>query len=175
MVVNSTHDAGHSSLPERKDHHSNEFHPDGASPPAKRLKTHESDGGEDSRGDGTTLRTQAVYQDEIPASDAEGDSDDAGLAPEQPTEFESVLPPMKTYKEAIAEYETMRMVDQDVPEDLKARLGQRSWKKGQSSIYVDAFNLALETVLVDEGHLFEEKEMEIFDQWRELEYEAQYL
>ena len=64
---------------------------------------------------------------------------------------------------------------EDVPEDLKSRLNQRSWAKGKSSIYVDAFNLALETVLEDEGHLFDEKEMEVFTQWRGLEYEAQYL
>lgn len=175
MVLNSTNDAGHSLLPESKGFHSNEFNPDGASPPAKRLKTQESNYGEDSQGDETTLRTAAVCRDEIPASDAEDESDDAGLASGQLTEFESALPPVKTDKEAIAEYETMRMIDQDLPEDLRARLGQRSWIKGKSSIYVDAFNLALETVLADEGHLFDEKEIEIFDQWRELEYEAQYL
>ena len=64
---------------------------------------------------------------------------------------------------------------EDVPEDLKARLSQRNWTRGKSSIYVDAFNLALETVLEDEGHLFDEKEMEVFNQWKGLEYEAQYL
>jgi Fanconi-associated nuclease 1 len=58
---------------------------------------------------------------------------------------------------------------------LKDRLSNRTWTKGKSSIYVDAFNLALETVLEDERHLFDEKEIEVFKQWRELEYEAQYL
>ena len=65
--------------------------------------------------------------------------------------------------------------DGQVAEDLKERLHQRTWTKGKSSIYVDAFNLALETVLEDEGHLFDEKEMEVFHQWRALDYEAQYL
>ncbi|KAH7364599.1 VRR-NUC domain-containing protein [Rhexocercosporidium sp. MPI-PUGE-AT-0058] len=64
---------------------------------------------------------------------------------------------------------------EDVPEYLKSRLTQRTWIKGKSSIYVDAFNLALETVLKDEGHLFDEKEMEVFELWRQLDYEAQYL
>jgi Fanconi-associated nuclease 1 len=45
----------------------------------------------------------------------------------------------------------------------------------KSSIYVDAFNLALDTVLDEESHLFDEKEMDVFRQWRELDYEAQYL
>jgi fanconi-associated nuclease 1 len=88
--------------------------------------------------------------------------------------LESALPPVKTDKKAIEEYEAMRAAE-DVPEDLKARLSQRSWTKGKSSIYVDAFNLALETVLEDERHLFDEKEIEVFSQWKGLEYEAQYL
>jgi Fanconi-associated nuclease 1 len=40
---------------------------------------------------------------------------------------------------------------------------------------VDAFNLALETVLDEEAHLFDEAEMEVFRKWRELDYESQYL
>jgi Fanconi-associated nuclease 1 len=63
----------------------------------------------------------------------------------------------------------------DIPDELKSRIQQRSWTKEKSSIYVDAFNLALDAVLEDEGHLFDEKEMEVFSQWRSLEYEAQYL
>lgn len=52
---------------------------------------------------------------------------------------------------------------------------RRKWVRGKSSIYVDAFNLALDTVLEDETHLFDGKEMAVFDQWRGLDYEAQYL
>lgn len=40
---------------------------------------------------------------------------------------------------------------------------------------MDAFNLALDTVLEDEAHLFDSKEMVVFEQWRTLDYEAQYL
>ena len=58
---------------------------------------------------------------------------------------------------------------------LHVRLRDGAWQKGKSSIYVDAFNLALETVLDEESHLFNEAEMEIFTQWRELSYESQYL
>jgi len=99
----------------------------------------------------------------------DGDEDEA-----RPTELENALPPVKTDKDAIVEYEAMRAAEQEPP-DLKTRLGDRKWTRGQSSIYVDAFNLALETVLEDEGHLFDEKEMEVFRQWESLQYEAQYL
>ncbi|ERS96111.1 hypothetical protein HMPREF1624_07647 [Sporothrix schenckii ATCC 58251] len=45
----------------------------------------------------------------------------------------------------------------------------------RSSIYVDAFNIALDTVLEQEEHLFNEKEKTVFSAWRSLDYEAQYL
>ncbi|KIH89717.1 fanconi-associated nuclease 1 [Sporothrix brasiliensis 5110] len=45
----------------------------------------------------------------------------------------------------------------------------------RSSIYVDAFNIALDTVLEQEEHLFNEKEKAVFSAWRSLDYEAQYL
>ncbi|KAL1889552.1 hypothetical protein Sste5346_008800 [Sporothrix stenoceras] len=45
----------------------------------------------------------------------------------------------------------------------------------RSSIYVDAFNIALDTVLEQEEHLFNEKEKIVFAAWRGLHYEAQYL
>jgi len=44
-----------------------------------------------------------------------------------------------------------------------------------SSIYVDAFNLALDTVLKDEAYLFSPDEAEVFAKYRSLEYEAQHL
>ena len=37
------------------------------------------------------------------------------------------------------------------------------------------FNLALDTVLDEESHLFDEAEKAVFEQWRALNYEAQYL
>lgn len=140
--------------------------------PAKRLKTYESTDDEDSRdvseAEFNILKPKAV-QTEIPDSEDDESEDGTHL-----TELESALAPVKTDKEAIKEYEAMR-ADGQVADDLKDRLHQRSWTKGKSSIYVDAFNLALETVLEDEGHLFDEKEMEVFNQWRGLDYESQYL
>jgi len=44
-----------------------------------------------------------------------------------------------------------------------------------SSIYVDAFNYALDTVLQDEAYLFSDSEVEVFAKYRSLDYEAQYL
>jgi Fanconi-associated nuclease 1 len=156
---------------------STKFHDDNE-PPAKKLKTFDSTDAEDSRdvSENEDLPpTPRRFRDEIPDSDEEvGSGDDEVSAPQRPTELESALPPVKTDKEAIEEYEAMRAAE-DVPDDLKHRLFKRDWTKGKSSIYVDAFNLALETVLEDEGHLFDEKEMEVFSQWRTLEYEAQYL
>ncbi|KAI5786462.1 coiled-coil domain-containing protein MTMR15 [Peziza echinospora] len=44
-----------------------------------------------------------------------------------------------------------------------------------SSLYTDAFELALDTVLAEESHLFDEAEAEIFQRFRSLPYEARYL
>jgi fanconi-associated nuclease 1 len=182
MVLESQGSTLHNAMLGRRTPHpaSTNFNADHLSPPAKRLKTRESTDGEDScnaSGDESTPDTPNVYsyRDEIPDSDDENDSgDEGGLIAQRPTELESALPPVKADKEAIEEYEAMRAGD-EVPGDLKSRLSERKWTRGKSSIYVDALNLALETVLDDEGHLFGEKEMEVFGQWRELEYEAQYL
>jgi Fanconi-associated nuclease 1 len=180
MVLESRGATGHNAMLGRRVPHpaSTKFHVDGIGPPTKRLKTFESTDDEDSRdvsGDEDALRTPNPYRDEVPDSeDDDSLEDDDETTSKHATELESALPPVKTDKEAIDEYEAMRAAE-DVPEDLKSRLNQRSWTKGKSSIYVDAFNLALETVLEDEGHLFDEKEMEVFNQWRELKYEAQYL
>lgn len=152
---------------------------DGARPSAKRLKAIASTDSDDSRdvsSEEAFVHTSKYYQGEVPDSDAESVIEDASGGFAQPTtDLEAASAPIKTDKEAIEAYEAMRMVDGGIPEDLKVRLGQRSWTHGKSSIYVDAFNLALETVLEEEHHLFDEKEMEIFEQWRRLEYEAQYL
>lgn len=48
-------------------------------------------------------------------------------------------------------------------------------EKYKSSMYVDAFNLALDTVLQDELHLFSDAEQEVFAKYRSLEYEPQFL
>lgn len=108
--------------------------------------------------------------------DSEAESDDEDLLPRSSqTELENALPPIKTDKEAIAEYEATRAAENAEALDLNGRLGQRKWIRGKSSIYVDAFNLALATVLEDEANLFDEAEMAIFEQWRALSYEGQYL
>lgn len=147
-------------------------------PPAKRLKVFESTDGEDSQdvsGDEDVLRTPISYRDEVPDSEDDDCSEDDERFPVQhPTELESALAPVKTDKEAIQQYEAMRAAENGLG-DVDSRLANRSWTKGKSSIYVDAFNLALDTVLDDEGHLFDEQEMEVFKQWRDLEYESQYL
>jgi len=44
-----------------------------------------------------------------------------------------------------------------------------------SSLYTGAFNLALDTVLAEECHLFSEQDVEIFQKYRSLPYEVQYL
>ncbi len=116
--------------------------------------------------------------------DVNGDGDeDAPSRPSHLTAFESSLPAVSTGKDAVEEYEMMRasqadqesqISDQD-PDGASARMDNRRWVRGQSSIYVDAFNLALDTVLEDESHLFDAKEASVFSHWRSLAYEAQYL
>lgn len=142
--------------------------------PAKRIKTCESTDGEEFNSDYNDDCNQDSPHFEVPDSEDDYGSDGTTeIATLRPTELENALPAVKTDKEAIRDYESMRAGE--VPEDLRSRLSQRRWTIGKSSIYVDAFNLALETVLEDEAHLFDEKEMRVFDNWRELTYEAQYL
>lgn len=154
-------------------------------PTAKRLKRLDSTDSSISRREDSDLedegrttpiqRTPIRPSREIPDSEAESDDDDSVLQDRNPkTELESALLPVKTDKEAIAEYEATRAAESQGL-DLNGRLGQRKWLPGKSSIYVDAFNLALETVLEDESHLFDEAEMAVFQQWRHMSYEGQYL
>ncbi|KAL2041465.1 hypothetical protein N7G274_005847 [Stereocaulon virgatum] len=165
---------------------STNFNDDFETPTAKRLKRHDStdsslsrkeaSGAEDEEERETTpIDTLRRFSGEIADSEAETDDDDDFLpASSRKTDLESALPPVKTDKEAIAEYEATRAAEaEDL--DLQGRLGQRKWVTGKSSIYVDAFNLALETVLEDESHLFDKAEMTVFEQWRALSYEGQYL
>jgi Fanconi-associated nuclease 1 len=181
MVVKPQSSTVHNAMIGRRIPHpsSTKFHDDDILPSAKRLKTLESTDGEDSTGiseDESNSRIPNRYRDEIPDSEDDDNALDQGQPkPARPTELESALPSIKTDKEAIAEYEAMRASEQDNAEVLQGRLKQRKWTKGKSSIYVDAFNLALETVLGDEGHLFDEKELEVFNQWKDLDYESQYL
>lgn len=112
----------------------------------------------------------------IPDSDAESGDDDARVpAHAVRTDLESALPPIEADKEAIEAYEINRAAEEAERLGQDGRMKEGKWVKGRSSIYVDAFNLALDTVLAEERHLFDEAEMEVFSQWRALDYEAQYL
>ena len=104
----------------------------------------------------------------IPDSDADEDEEDLeDLQTEtQQTDLEQALPPIKTDKEAIEEYEAV---------ERNKRMDSGEWVKGKSSIYVDAFNLALDTVLEEESHLFDAAEVKVFEDWRKFDYEFQYL
>ena len=160
---------------------STKFEDDYETPAAKRLKRFDNTGSSLSRReesedeeDEQRVVTPTRLPQEIPDSEAGSDDEDVFPDTVHKTDLESALPPVKTDKEAIAEYEATRAAESE-DLDLRGRLGQRKWVHGRSSIYVDAFNLALETVLEDESHLFDEAEMSVFEQWRDLSYEGQYL
>lgn len=153
-------------------------------PPAKRLKRLDSaetslSRGESQDDDEENTSTCRDYPREIPDSEADdlGAEEDGIDVPSdvgRRTAIESALPSISVDKEAIAEYEAARAAEPEVL-DFHGRLGQRKWVPGKSSIYVDAFNLALETVLEDESHLFDKAEMAVFEKWKSLSYEGQYL
>lgn len=179
MVLQSQGPASHNQMLGHRIRHppSTNFDDEFKTPTAKRLKRLDSTDSSYSRDvsdedEASVLKKSHVR--EIP--DSEEDSEDGEQLPPRAsqTELENALPPIKTDKEAIAEYEATRAAEaEDL--DLQGRLGQRKWIRGKSSIYVDAFNLALETVLEDEAHLFDDAELAVFQQWREMSYEGQYL
>ena len=185
MVLASQSQAVHNKMLGRRVSHpsSTNYDEDFKSPMAKRLKRLDST-------DSSFSRALSDNEDELERdtsprremrreiADSEAESDENEELPpsaSQPTELENALPPIKTDKEAIAEYEASRAAEKEGELDLQGRMGERKWIRGKSSIYVDAFNLALETVLEDESHLFDEAEMAVFDQWKQLSYEGQYL
>ena len=141
-------------------------------PPAKRLKVADP---ENSENDSIQI---------LPDEYADSESDPSGLGFEDSqvldpvgpndtseTAIEIAMPSLATDKGAIEEYQIFRASQGSATDDGKFTEVDRR----KSSIYVDAFNLALETVLQDESHLFDEKEMAVFGQWKQLDYEAQYL
>ena len=150
-----------------------------ASPDSKRVKREQSTDSSLSRtpseSDGVVEYPKLPTLPDAEIPDSEAESDGETFAPTQKTELESALAPVNTDKEAIAAYEASRAAGEISAAFLEDRINQRKWVKGKSSIYVDAFNLALETVLEDESHLFDEAEMAVFENWRGLDYEAQYL
>lgn len=151
-------------------------------PPRKRCRIEEVKDSDDE--DEESASTYANLDDEdepiVKGRAAEGGGVDSDIdneeqpRPTHQTAFESSLPAVATDKKAIDEYEAMRASQGD-PDDPSVRMDNRQWVRGKSSIYVDAFNLALDTVLQDESHLFDAREMSVFGQWRGLSYEAQYL
>ena len=174
MVLNVKSLSNHNRVVGRRIPHptSTKFNDDTSSPPAKRLKRNESlestlsrTSSLDEDGSGSFSPSKAMPRSIQDSEDEDRDYQD-GVPPSSQTDLESALPQIKTDKEAIEEYETMHAQD---------RLKSRKWRKGQSSIYVDAFNLALDTVLEEEGDLFDSAELAVFEAWRGLTYEAQYL
>ncbi len=143
----------------------------------KRLASNDSSHVSESSGD-DLLRADTPREPGSEAEDVEEDGDDDAkrmTASKRPTDLESTLPSIRTDKEAIREYETSRAANGEPEATAEDRLRNREWVRGQSSIYVDAFNLALDTVLEDEKHLFDEAELAVFQAWRDLPYEARYL
>lgn len=156
-------------------------------PPAKRLKKEVSDSDGDSdtsvsdpnsliprqHSPGFKIQdandTAASINDELPFHS------ESEIPAGQPTAIENALPEIGSDKEAIDEYETFRASQGESANGAAARFVNREWVKGKSSLYVDAFNLALSTVLEDESHLFDAKEHALFECWDSLSYEAQYL
>ena len=160
---------------------STNFHDDFPTPSPKRIKrlpdSHRQDGEDERTGsDKVKSPRKPILKQEIP--DSEDEDFEAGgeeaVQQSRPTQLESVLPPIQTDEEAIEAYEAYKAGEQTA-DDTKTRFDDRSWKRGQSSIYVDAFNLALDTVLEEEAHLFNEAELSLFREWRSLEYPCQYL
>jgi Fanconi-associated nuclease 1 len=136
--------------------------------PLKRVKREETD--DSATSDAPTERRV------IPDSDADSDDEEYTVPePTRRTDLETALPPISTDQEAIDEYEASRAAEAADANTAGDRLNKRKWIKGRSSIYVDAFNLALETVLDEESHLFDEAEKALFQYWSNLSYEAQYL
>jgi fanconi-associated nuclease 1 len=147
---------------------------DWSTPPAKRMKLEEHDHSQ-KHSPSSTTPSRRWPPHEVPDSEADSDAEPLDEEPrKRQTDLESALPPIQTDKEAIEAYEATRAAEQ-AELGLGGRLGERKWTRGRSSIYVDAFNLALETVLADEEHLFDEAEHAVFKLWQGLSYEAQYL
>ncbi len=139
-------------------------------PPLKRVKRDES----------TTVESeeseQSIFDDDEEQCDTEKvwkRSDGRDKTPKT-TDVENALPAMQPDEAALEAYEEYKSSQSSVQEKITAK-AKPLWVKGRSSIYVDAFNLALDTVLEEEAKLFDERELGVFDQWKSLDYEAQYL
>ncbi|EON62111.1 hypothetical protein W97_01330 [Coniosporium apollinis CBS 100218] len=178
MVLQIVSPSKHNQMLGRRIKHpkSTNFDDDGASSsprPVKRSKQSETDDTSDYESRPSSPKPTPR---DIPDPDA--DVDEKGtevLSSGRQTDLESALPPIRTDKEAVEEYEAQRAAEGAEAADAEGRLRDRKRTRGKSSIYVDAFNMALETVLLDESHLFDEAETAVFSYWQALSYEAQYL
>lgn len=92
------------------------------------------------------------------------------------TGLETFIPAPRTDENAISNYEASKAKQNGVLESTDTgQLYRGQYTKGKSSIYIEAFNHAVESVLRDESHLFNDNEMALFHYWRTLSYESQYL
>ena len=157
-------------------------------PPAKRRKTGTiATDTADTRSTSSKRKTEQRYRSEeeplsISSPNISSEEYETKVPWEETTEsrtdLESSLPEIKANDQSIDDYYYHYAVDVGEQPDKRSAdqpLLSGEWKRGKSSIYVDAFNLALDTVLAEQAHLFDEAEMEVFRQWRSLSYEAQYL
>lgn len=134
--------------------------------PAKRLRVET----------GCTPLTSKRAAKEIADSEAETDDEEVEAPQDHHrTDLETALPLVRIDDEAIQEYETHKAADDNGNTGSSEEPKEGGWIRGRSSIYVDAFNMALDTVLEEEAHLFDEAETAVFKEWRRLSYEAQYL
>ncbi|KAH0499282.1 hypothetical protein TgHK011_006486 [Trichoderma gracile] len=141
--------------------------------PSKRLKRDNDTESESEEPSGLLVEDQPPA---AVASETFIDEKDQRRNKDRVTDFEIALPPTEANQEAIDEYETLKSSSQKIHgEESAEEKPAPLWVKGRSSIYVDAFNLALDTVLEEESSLFSSREREIFSQWRRLDYQAQYL
>ncbi|KAI1345236.1 VRR-NUC domain-containing protein [Xylariaceae sp. FL0016] len=154
-------------------------------PPRKRVKREEiadSDGDESDAEHLVVLPVNSLPEISREDTELSGIDDDISETPmnedgnpSRLPAIESALPQVKADKEALEEYENFKASQGEAEDSAAARLDSRKWVRGKNSIYVDAFNLALGTVLDEESHLFDEKEKDIFGQWSSLDFEAQFL
>lgn len=181
MALNAVSQSHHNSMLGRKipHPHTTRFQDDGEfpEPAAKRLRRDASScSSQGSESDEDELRSRWSPHD----LDLHGSKEETTIKEEtdpligSQTDLETSLPPVKADEEAIEAYEAYR-AGKEAEETIQGRVRNRSWQRGRSSIYVDAFKLALDTVLQDEAHLFNKAELAVFDAWMSLPYESQYL
>ncbi|KAI0396077.1 hypothetical protein F5Y17DRAFT_153488 [Xylariaceae sp. FL0594] len=153
-------------------------HPSENKPPKKKAKRDNSDDSDNGSSDNLQIGAPSLRsRPHLLRSDTEVDDDTAETGDDdqapRPTAIESSLPEIQPDRHAIEEYENFKASQGE--DNASSRLDSRGWVRGKSSLYVDAFNLALDTVLAEESHLFDNKEKRVFEEWKSLGYEAQFL